>query len=105
MLSFGVCSSSSIAGHRPFEGRTELHVLELIQHGEPAALGERFPLISNTDCESARQGSGPSFSVDELNRRRSQAHSPDDASRYGRFCCGDITSTMTAFDRSSRASS
>ena len=27
-----------VAGHRPFEGPTDLHVLQLIQHGEPAAL-------------------------------------------------------------------
>ena len=43
VFSFGVMLGELVAGHRPFEGPTDLHVLGLIQHGEPAALGDTVP--------------------------------------------------------------
>ncbi len=43
VFSFGVMLYELIGGHRPFEGHNDLHVLELIQHGEPAALGDTVP--------------------------------------------------------------
>ena len=43
VFSFGVMLYELVARHRPFEGPTDLHVLGLIQHGEPAALGDTVP--------------------------------------------------------------
>ena len=43
VFSFGVMLYELVARHRPFEGPTDLHVLGLIQHGEPAALVDTVP--------------------------------------------------------------
>ena len=43
VFSFGVVLYELVAGRRPFEGPSDLQVLQLIQHGEPAALGGQVP--------------------------------------------------------------
>jgi len=43
VFSFGVMLYELVAGRRPFEGPTDLHVLEQIQQREPAALDDSVP--------------------------------------------------------------
>ena len=53
IFSFGVVMYQTLAGRRPFEGSTDLEILQTIIHGSPQPLGEDTPAPIRTVVEKA----------------------------------------------------
>jgi Tol biopolymer transport system component/predicted Ser/Thr protein kinase len=53
IFSFGVVLYESLAGHRPFSGKSELELLKTIIHGTPEPLPEHLPQVLRNVVEKA----------------------------------------------------
>jgi serine/threonine protein kinase/Tol biopolymer transport system component len=53
IFSFGVLLYELLAGHRPFEAKTDLELLQSIVHGSAKSLGDQVPLLLRIAVEKA----------------------------------------------------
>jgi serine/threonine protein kinase/Tol biopolymer transport system component len=53
IFSFGVLLYELLAGHRPFEAKTDLELLQSIVHGSAKSLGDQVPLLLRITVEKA----------------------------------------------------